>query len=236
MEASVSTSCYSDDDAQCSDSDDAYEREQMEIALYSQIHFEENNEIELDGIDKASEFDNGFVIDVHGSEKTGIPENSKTADFLLNKIISEKYGLLPPQTDVSCSTLDSANARHRQKKDKIFSTKLNGVSDNVDRNREVSLAEKLILGQSLGDEDADMASKVSSRSNDDIDDDVDEIGDLSHGDDSDSSSIYGILDTTDKRNQKCLDLKMNVDNPRIFNTENSKFSYSFGFVIKTLIN
>lgn len=225
MESSFSTSCYSDDDTHCSDSDDAYEREQMEIALYSQIHFEENNEIELDGIDKASEFDNGFVIDVHGSEKTGTPENSKTADFLLNRIISEKYGLLQSQTDVLCSNVDRANARHSQKKDKIFSTKLNGASDNVDRNREVSLAEKLILGQSLDDGDADMTSKVSSRSNDDMDDD-DEIGDFSNGDDSDSSSIYGILDTTDKRNQKCLDLKMNVNSPRIFNAGNSKFSYS----------
>lgn len=83
-----------DDDRFCekdfSDQDsDSYELEQLEIALYSQIHFEENVE-HYDSNHDTNE--NSFDINVQGDKKEGFIAGETNASMILNESIEKKYG------------------------------------------------------------------------------------------------------------------------------------------------
>jgi len=80
------------------DSDEAYNREQMEIALYSQIHFDPTDSVsDTPDVADSGIFDtlSEFSYDVVGDEEySGLKPHAKTADVLLNRSIGEKYGNL----------------------------------------------------------------------------------------------------------------------------------------------
>ncbi|XP_053393608.1 zinc finger CCHC domain-containing protein 7-like [Mercenaria mercenaria] len=79
------------------DSSDDYEREQLEIALYSQIHFDQNNEgipqenNKEGGVNADSSVENNFIICVQGNEKKGFVAVETNADIILNENIEDKY-------------------------------------------------------------------------------------------------------------------------------------------------
>lgn len=215
--------CLSDGD----DSDDIteYEKEQLEIALYSQVHFEENEEI-----DTAEPSDDAvsdvFKFSVLGNSKAGFVGLDKTADAVLNKSIGEKYGELLLNKDSTFELKSEINkfeneiknpghqfetlSEQSEEKNSLklvkFSAKSTENASKKDGNKKetvTGLAEKLILGQQLSDDD-EINSEAASES----------------VYDSDDGRTYGVLGT-DKKSD--LDIQMNVESKHIpVDTDTSK--------------
>lgn len=81
-----------EDVASIGDCEDKYQLEQLEIALYSQIHFEENSEPG----ESACTYDviSNLCIDVKGNSETGYVAKETNAKSILNEDIDKKYGIL----------------------------------------------------------------------------------------------------------------------------------------------
>lgn len=192
-----------EEDYQGHDSDEAYEREQLEIALYSKVHFEENTDAVNDVLGDDS--DKGFTIDVHCDDWTGFVATDKTSDFILNQAIGNKYGVLPHKEDdvyrlkhkavINKDTTSKLQTRDKCQEKKV-STKPR-IKTNVDHKGDGkskdTLAEQLILGQSSDiDQEKLLFSDNESESMFESEDD----------------QIYGVLG---KKEKSEMDLKLNVE-------------------------
>lgn len=88
MEEDIRSEDFSDGYA----SSDDYDREELEVALYSQIHFEENIEFKENfNEDCVNNNHTQYVIDVQGNERKGFIANKTNADLILNETIDKKY-------------------------------------------------------------------------------------------------------------------------------------------------
>ena len=85
------------DEISMEDSSDDYDQEQLEIALYSQIHFQQGDENQriknnqnIDNIEDGT-FDNDYIVNVEGNEKTGYVAIESNADIILNNDLEKRY-------------------------------------------------------------------------------------------------------------------------------------------------
>lgn len=210
MEDSFQSEALSDGEEHHSlDSDEAYDREQLEIALYSQIHFEENTETLLDDLE--CNIDRAFTIDIRGSGRTGYVAPDTTSDFILNRAIGEKYGDLPHKEDdvyklklkakrnkdviseIKRVTPQKPRSQGKillSKGDKVISGKVDHKGDRKSKN---GIAEQLILGLS-SDNDLQEWPILDSDSESMFD--------------SEDGQLYGMLGKQEKSD---LDLRINVE-------------------------
>lgn len=167
------------------DNDDMYEREQLEVALYSQIHFEENSEF----VDIKSNDDKMFYIDVKGGDDIGFIAKETNADSILNDSINKKYGVLDAlnayRLDVQASlTPDSVKKTDKDLDKKGQSEFLVIESDDSDDDKVKSYQkEKSVKFYVKSDRDEEDVLSVSSRSSDDSLDAVLGERDSDYGDD-----------------------------------------------------
>lgn len=105
-------------------SDSSYDREELEIALYSQIHFEENIEFTEDfNEDCVNNNLTQYVIDVQGNEGIGFIANKTNADLILNESIDNKYENTLSPIDSCTKRKDLVDAKgSRKKNDKVESS------------------------------------------------------------------------------------------------------------------
>lgn len=218
-------------------SSDEYEQEQLEIALYSQIHFEENEE-------NYNNNRNNFVIDVQGNEKKGITFDETNANIILTAEIDKKYkspsdekvGLSRDKISMKNKTLNNEitiksskpeSATYSVRKQEKVTVGLETASKEVDKAAKIQAvlrdgpcftkktvsAEKLILGSDSdngsADDDSDKEEVISISDNDDNSDHEKVV--LSNSD-SDIDSLEVVLGQSDT---EAGDLQMNVhSNPR----------------------
>ena len=205
MEGLFETLCFYDEWNPAFESDDDYEREQLEIALYSQIHFDLNTEAVIPD----TVHDDTFTIDVRGNHQTGFTASDTTSDVVLNQDISEKYGILPPKEDaiyklkneirtnkVNVARCQSVRINKNKKYDRgtdaiaknTKTTKVKVVEKGYSKHKS-GLAEEMILGESPDSHDSSVADSESIV-------------------DSEDGQIYGVLGKQDREH---LDLKINID-------------------------
>ena len=183
------------------DNIDGIDKEELEIALYSQIHFETNDSIEIEVLESNEILDN-FTIDVKGNYKTGFQLEPKTSDYITDEQINSKFKNTPRERnaalsdiDVKSSVSDKSKAMHLRNKymyREFISDKksnlnaLDKIKTKTKSRSDKSLAEKLILG--LGS-----SSKIDT-----LDDTTDETSDESRDTDSDDELIDLDIEDSDE--------------------------------------
>ena len=165
---------------------DGFDKEELEIALYSQIHFETN-----DNMDTLQQNDitDSFTIDVKGNDKTGFQAELKTADYIINEKLNTEYNtkldengsaketLNENKTDVTKSSNRLSSCKYIKNiipdKIDIIEKALKAVKNrkNVAKSRNKNYAEKLILDTGSSSEN-DMRNDSSDFSESDSDDDL----------------------------------------------------------------
>ena len=146
------------------------DRDELEIALYSQIHFESNDNIETELLE-TSGVTNIFKIDVKGNGNTGFQVTPKTADFVENELINFQY-----ETTIQNNSEVSADKSVTAQGKDISFERLNNrlrpdANDKTDKKGEYlglvqksktktksryskTYADKLMLGRSMSENDS----------------------------------------------------------------------------------
>ena len=194
----------SDDD----NDSDGLDQNEIEIALYSQIHFETNETAEApDNLQNTVEAPEGFgddnvvaekfMIDVKGNDKVGFQTGLRTADYVTNDIIEAEYG-------TSLQLTDGKEEQRFEKKTFLLHSqpaaldektiekevKLRNKRKSTKLNKSKNLAEQLILqaGTSSGSEDLDSEHSADSTNTDSDSDD--DLIDLDIEDNEDDSGLF----------------------------------------------
>ncbi|WAQ96887.1 ZCHC7-like protein [Mya arenaria] len=222
-----------DKDSVGSDNDDEYAQEQMEIALYSQIHFEQNDECHQSMDSGIYEVSSEFCYDVISDGKTGFIAQDTTADLILNKSIEDKYGILLAYTNVVGDNLkksvclndtNSSREEYNAFQANISVKKPNTVKVNTARKKPESskintTADKLIFGTEFG-------TDVSES----LDGDIGALNmESSDQEDSDGDSVYGVLGNLESDDDK---IQMNINQ----STKLTRFATEFPVEAKWTIN
>ena len=165
---------------------DGFDKEELEIALYSQIHFETN-----DNVDTLQQNDitDSFSIDVKGNDKTGFQAELKTADYIINEKLNTEYNTKLDENGSAKETLNENKTDATKSSNRLSSYKnieniipdkidiiekaLKAVKNrkNVAKSRNKNYAEKLILDTGSSSEN-DMRNDSSDFSESDSDDDL----------------------------------------------------------------
>ena len=169
------------------DDDEFYHQKELEIALYSQIHFEPNTDSFTHDFS-----DLPYNITVEGNDRSGFLSSKTTSDMMLHEMLKEKYAddqqwdsrIKKVHSDRNrtsehvCDKIKQEVVVQKTGIEKKLTTKHKSIilknarqkQDKLDS--EISLAEKLILGHSsVSDSDDNITINASD---DDDDDDGDE--------------------------------------------------------------
>lgn len=189
---------------------DSYDREQMEIALYSKIHFATNFDL-TQNTDTAQEYVNDdFDITVEGNENTGYKASETNADYVLNRDIKKKYDSV---------MIDSLAAPSKRTLKAEGTHKTRQVIDEVKKSKHIqSFIRKNNLtnkrnAANLGDSGIQLDdSKEDIISIDDSNDGTIHIDETTTDSDSDNRDI--LLEESSSDCLDDVDIKMNVHTPR----------------------
>ncbi|XP_060581426.1 zinc finger CCHC domain-containing protein 7-like isoform X2 [Ruditapes philippinarum] len=168
-------------------SSDDYEQEQLEIALYSKIHFEQNSEnpslnkehdifyCEDDTVEK------DFIFTVQGNEKKGFVASECNADIILNEALEEKYSHVNFKNDVAKRKNNKAvngNSKDGNSNGSSFSKQSHkqSLSNSTSSNKGTKKSAKTLPQNKSGrDRKTLTAEKLILETNSDVDEEKDMI-------------------------------------------------------------
>lgn len=166
-------------------SDNDLDLEELEISLYSAIHFEDNTET-----NDIVQYSNNFHLNVEGNCKTGFFVGETTADAIVNKALADKYG------DTLRKGFVPVNRTATWNKESERTTHNAGDALKVHWASKATICQQKPTSKSLVNHVVQVVEEL---------DDSDNELEMSESDDSD---ILGILDEHDKTNND--DFVMNV--------------------------
>lgn len=186
--------------------------EELEIALYSQIHFETNDTADTlfqEGLQK-NEISDMFVIDVEGNCKSGFHAGLTTADFVIDERIKAEYVTQPVANRSYLTSLNKddkcvALAEQKSVQETVFFARKDTdaqcyrkkkLKSKIKNNVKENLAEKLILNagsssesESTDDKNSDSSHIISDTSDTETDSD-DSLVELDVDDREDNTDLF----------------------------------------------